>query len=133
MTRFVLVYLATIIPFLAIDAVWLARVVPGFFQQRIGHLLAQDVNFGAAVGFYLLYGVGIVYFAVLPGLDAGSWRLALMNGALFGFFAYATYDMTNYATLRGYPFSVVALDVTWGTVLTGVSALIGYLIIDRFA
>ncbi len=132
MTRFLLVYLATIIPFLAIDAVWLSQVVPAFFQTRIGHLLAPTVNLPAALGFYLLYGAGIVYFAVIPGLDAGSWQLALLNGALFGFFAYATYDMTNYATLRDYPFSVVAFDVTWGTVLTGTSAVIGYLIIDRF-
>lgn len=81
----------------------------------------------AAIGFYLIFVVGVVIFAVLPALQAGSWKTALLYGALFGFFTYATYDMTNLATLKGWSFPVTVVDIAWGAFLTGISALAGYL------
>jgi len=86
------------------------------------------VNFTAAGGFYLMYCVGIVIFAISPALRSGAWTDAALYGALFGFFCYATYDMTNMATIRDWPVRMSIVDMAWGTVLTGVSATLGYLV-----
>lgn len=126
MLKYALAYGATALTFLALDYVWLAHLARRFFVDRIGHLLADKPNFGAAAGFYLVYVVGIIVFAVAPALRSGSPLAAAGMGALFGFFAYATYEMTNYATLRNWPASMVAVDVAWGTVLTGIAALAGF-------
>lgn len=123
--QYIVAYFATAFVFLAIDYVWLAKIASRFYADRIGHLLMDKPNLPAAGGFYVMYVVGIVVFAVAPALKNDSLTVALCYGALFGFFTYATYDMTNYATLRGWPFVVVAVDVLWGTVLSGVSALLG--------
>lgn len=126
-------YLFTAIPFLAIDAVWLGFIITDFFKANIGHLMADTVNFPVAAGFYLLYAAGIVFFAVKPALEQSSAKKALINGALFGFFCYGTYDMTNLATLRDWPAIVAVVDITWGTTLTGLSALIGYALTQKFS
>jgi len=125
--KFVTAYIATASVFLVCDMVWLGVVAKGFYRSRLDALLLADVNLPAAVAFYLVYIAGIMVFATLPGFNAGAWKTALMFGALFGFFAYATYDLTNLATLRGWPISLALLDIAWGTVLTGVSATLGYL------
>ena len=101
-------------------------------QEGIGALLADQINITAAVVFYLLYVAGIVIFAISPALESGSWRTALTMGALFGFFAYATYDMTNLATLRDWPVAVTAVDMAWGTFSTGLSATAGFLAAKYF-
>jgi uncharacterized membrane protein len=126
MAKYGIAYLTTAVVFLAIDMVWLGFVAKTFYRDRIGHLLAEDFNLVAATGFYLFYVIGIVIFAVAPALQSGSWKTALTMGALFGLFAYATYDMTNLATLRGWPVAVTVVDMAWGTVITGVSATAGY-------
>ena len=110
-------YLLTIPVFFAIDLLWLGVVAKSFYQNRLAHLLSQDVNWPAAFLFYFMYIVGIILFAVKPGLEAGSLAKAATWGALFGFFTYATYDLTNLATLREWPIKVVVVDVLWGTVL----------------
>ena len=110
-------YLLTIPVFFAIDLLWLGVVAKNFYQDNLAHLLSQDVNWPAAFLFYFMYIVGIILFAVKPGLEAGSLAKAAMWGALFGFFTYATYDLTNLATLREWPIKVVVVDVLWGTVL----------------
>ena len=125
---YVKAYAATAAVFLAIDAVWLGVVAQNFYFSRLSHLLADEVNYAAAGGFYLAYAAGVVYFAVAPALAQGSWRRAALNGALLGLIAYGTYDMTNIATLRDWPVIVSVVDMAWGTVLTGTSALAGYLI-----
>ena len=124
--KFIKTYLLTAIPFLVIDAVWLGSIITDFFKANIGHLMADTVNFPVAAGFYLLYAVGIVFFAVKPALDKSCIKTAFIKGALFGFFCYGTYDMTNLATLKDWPAIVAVVDITWGTILTGTSALIGY-------
>lgn len=110
-------YLLTIPVFFAIDLLWLGVVAKNFYQNSLAHLLSQDVNWPAAFLFYFMYIVGIILFAVKPGLEAGSLAKAAMWGALFGFFTYATYDLTNLATLREWPIKVVVVDILWGTVL----------------
>ncbi len=124
--QYVIAYIATAIVFLAIDYVWLSQVATRFYFDRIGHLLMDQPNLAAAGMFYLLYVVGIVIFAVAPALKAESVGTALIYGAMFGFFTYATYDLTNYATLRQWPLVVVIVDISWGTLLSAVSATLGY-------
>ncbi|MHA7776986.1 DUF2177 family protein [Roseibium sp. M-1] len=126
MLKFVTAYAATALVFLGLDYVWLSRVASGFYFDRLGHLLMEKPNLTAAGLFYAVFVVGIVFFAVSPALKAESLGAAILQGALFGFFTYATYDMTNYATLRDWPVLVVIVDVAWGTFLTGVSAAAGY-------
>lgn len=127
MIQYLAAYAFTAVVFLAIDFLWLSKIARRFYVDALGDLLLDAPKLGAAAGFYALYVVGIVIFAVAPALREGSVLTALGYGALFGFFAYATYDMTNYATLRGWPLSVVVVDIAWGTVLTGVSAALGTL------
>lgn len=125
MTHYLVAYLATMAVFFAIDFVWLGIVAKGFYREQIGPLLLDDFRVGYAALFYLLYGVGIVVFAVLPGLKSDSLLTALGFGALFGLIAYSAYDLTNLATLKGYTTTVAFVDMAWGTLLTGVSAAAG--------
>ena len=120
-------YLATALGFLVLDIIWLGFVAKNFYQQEIGPLLLEKFNMGAAVAFYLLFVAGIVIFAVAPALQNGSWKTALLLGVLFGFFTYATYDLTNLATLKGWSPTVTVVDISWGAALTGTSAVVGYL------
>ena len=129
---YVIAYLATAVVFFGIDYVWLTRVAGSFYRDHVGALMADEVNYAVAGAFYAVYVVGIVIFAVNPALKSGSWQDALIYGLLFGFFAYATYDFTNLATLRDWPVIVTIVDVTWGTFITGVSAWAGYLIARNF-
>jgi len=124
--KLLLGYVLTTGVFFLIDFIWLGTVAKSFYDKHIGELLLDDFNIPAAVGFYLVYIVGIFIFAVLPGHEAQSAAKALTMGALFGFFAYATYDMTNLATLKGWSTTVVMVDILWGTILTGSVALAGY-------
>jgi uncharacterized membrane protein len=125
------IYLLTVPIFFAIDMVWIGVVARNFYQTQLIHFLGP-VNWTAAIVFYLLYIIGIVVFAIVPGLHAGSMQKALVLGALFGFMAYATYDLTNLATLRDWPMIVVVVDIIWGTVLTGAVAAGGYYAAKHF-
>jgi uncharacterized membrane protein len=125
--QFVYLYLLTIPAFFAIDMIWLGLVATKFYQSQIGFLMGP-VNWTAAIVFYLLYIIGIIIFAVSPALEAQSFSKAVILGALFGFFAYATYDPTNLATIKDWPIMVTIVDLIWGTVLTSSVAAISYLI-----
>ena len=126
MLQHIVAYITTAAVFLAIDYVWLSQIATRFYFDRLGHLLMDKPNMAAAGAFYLMYVVGIVIFAVTPALKSETMMPALVFGALFGFFTYATYDITNFATLRGWPLIVVGVDVAWGTLLSSVSAVSGY-------
>lgn len=128
MTRFAVAYAATAIVFCGLDFLWLGFIAKGYYQSQIGALLLEKPNLAVAALFYALYIVGVLIFAVLPALDAGHWGKALLYGALFGFFAYATYDLTNLATLKGWSPGIALLDLGWGTVVTGLAATAGYLV-----
>ena len=124
MGRYVIAYVITIVIFFAIDFVWLGTVARTFYRNEIGPLLLDKFNIPVAVCFYLMYVVGIVFYAVSPGLKSDSLRIALLNGALFGFFTYATYDFTNLATLKGYTMKVAIVDTIWGTFLVGLTSVV---------
>lgn len=122
---YVYLYLLTIPIFFLIDMVWLGVVAKNFYQTNLASFLGP-VNWMAAIIFYLIFIVGILIFAVVPALNADSWRHALIFGCLFGFFTYATYDLTNLATLKDWPLSVVFVDILWGSVLSGSVAFLSY-------
>ena len=128
MSRIAIAYVATAIAFCGLDFIWLGWVAKGYYQAQVGPLLLDKPNLPVAAAFYALYIVGVLIFAVLPALEAGSWGKALLYGALFGLFAYATYDLTNLATLKGWSAGIALLDLAWGAVVTGASATLGYLV-----
>lgn len=121
-------YLTALTVFLALDAVWLGVVARGFYRTHLGGLMRPDINWGAALLFYLMFIAGLLVFAVLPGLDRQSLGRAAGLGALFGLICYATYDLTNLATLRGFPGIVAAVDLAWGAVIAGATASATYLL-----
>ncbi len=121
--KYIIIYIITLVIFLAIDAVWLGLVAAGLYQTYLSGFIGAS-NLLAAGLFYLLYPVGVVDFAVREGLRQASPSKAFTSGALFGLFAYATYDLTNWATLPGWPAVIVAVDIAWGTILTGSTAAI---------
>ncbi len=121
-------YLLTIPVFFAIDMLWLGVIARNFYREKLGALLSPQVNWTAALLFYFMYIAGILIFAVRPGLETGSLARACLFGALFGFFTYATYDLTNLATLRDWPLVVVVVDIAWGTVLCTLVSSGSYLI-----
>jgi len=126
-------YLATVPVFFAIDMLWLGVLARSFYQTNLRHLLSPEVNWPAAFVFYFIYIAGILLFAVRPGLEAQSLGKACLWGALFGFFTYATYDLTNLATLRDWPLNVVLVDIAWGTVLCTLVAGGSYLLALKLA
>lgn len=114
------------------DAFWLTVVASKFYKSQIGNLLLEKPNMTAAVIFYVIYVIGIVAFVLSPALEKGSWQYALGYGALFGFVAYATYDLTNLSTLKGFTTKLVIVDMIWGAVLTAAVSVISYGIITRW-
>ena len=126
--KYLYLYLLTFVVFLAIDAVWLGVIAKNLYSEKIGHLLAENPNLIAAEIFYLLFVGTVLIFAVIPGYEAQSLTKTIMLGALFGMITYATYDLTNLATLRDWPLSVTVIDVIWGTSLSVVTSVAGYYI-----
>ena len=118
-------YLALVPVFFLVDMLWLGVIATDFYQAQIGHLLSPHVDWMAAVAFYLLFIAGIQYFAVRPGLAAGQISVAALNGGLFGFFTYITYELTNRATLPAWPLTMVFADTAWGVLLCAVVASSG--------
>ena len=119
-------YLLTTVVFFAIDLVWLGVIAKNLYNKHLGSLLADQVNWTAAIIFYLLFIVGIFIFAIVPAVNKESLKHAIMMGALFGFFTYATYDLTNLATLKDWPIKIVFIDIIWGSVLTAAVSASGY-------
>lgn len=115
-----------------LDAIWLTQVGPRLYRPAIGELLADKPEMRAAVAFYLIYVTGIVFIAVSPALRDGSLIRATIMGGALGFVAYATYDLTNQATLKVWPLHVTLIDVAWGTLLTAAAAAAGYWLAARF-
>ena len=114
MTRYLAAYAVCIVVMLLLDLLWIGVVARPWYQQGIGHLMAERFNGLAAAAFYAVYGFGLVYFVVLPDGASTSWGKTVLAGALFGLCAYATYDLTNAATLRQWPWSVSLMDMAWG-------------------
>lgn len=112
-------YLITLVVFTLIDLVWLLVISKRLYQEKIGHLMADTVNLPAAAIFYLLYILALVFFVINPAVDKKSVLYALGAGAFFGLVAYGTYDLTNLATLKGWPASLTVIDLIWGSFVTG--------------
>lgn len=123
--RHLQLYLALVPVFFVVDLLWLGVIAVDFYQAQIGHLLSPQVDWAAAVAFYLLFIGGIQYFGVRPGLASGRIGDAAVNGGLFGFFTYITYELTNRATLPAWPLTMVFIDTAWGVLLSAVVASIG--------
>jgi uncharacterized membrane protein len=114
--------------FFVVDIFWLGIVAKGFYRRYLGFILSPQVNWPAAIIFYLLYIAGILFFAVRPAIICNSWGHAAGLGALFGFFTYATYDLTNLATIKNWPLIVVVVDILWGVCLCSVVACLSFMI-----
>lgn len=120
-------YLTLLVAFFAIDMVWLGLVARSFYQKYLGFLLAPSTNWIAAIIFYLLFILGILVFVLLPGLESGSLKTTLLRAALYGLITYATYDLTNLATLKDWPLGLSMIDMLWGMVLSTSVSAIGFL------
>ena len=114
--------------FVLADMIWLGLLARDIYFKQLGHLLIENYNWAAAIVFYLVFIIGILIFAVIPAIEKGSLARAVIYGALFGFFCYATYDLTNLATLKGWPLGITFIDMVWGAVLSGLVATVGFLI-----
>ena len=129
---FLKLYAVAFVTFMAIDLVWLGVVARSFYRAQLGPLMRSDVNWVAAVLFYVVFVAGIVVLAVWPAIERGSLAHAMALGALFGLVTYAAYDLTNLATLEGFPVRMVIVDMLWGTVLCTSISTITYLAASRF-
>lgn len=126
MLQFILLYLVVLGAFLVIDMIWLGLVARTFYRNQLGYIMSPNVNWPAAIIFYLLFIVGLIFFVVYPSIGRDSWVYALFSGAFFGLICYATYDLTNLATLKGWPLKVTLVDLAWGSFLSAVLSLIGF-------
>ncbi|TBW40705.1 DUF2177 family protein [Siculibacillus lacustris] len=126
MKTLLIAYVATLAAFLAIDFVWLSRMGEVLYRPILGDLLRPDFLPLPALIFYAIFVGGLVFFAVRPSLAVGDWTTAALNGAVLGFVAYATYDLTNQATLRHWSTTLTLIDLAWGTVLSGLAATAGH-------
>ena len=122
-------YVLTLIVFLIIDLAWLGFIAKNVYQKYLGSFLTDTVNWTAAFIFYLIYVVGISIFAIYPSVNTNSALSAILLGALFGLFTYATYDLTNLATLKGWPLPIVFIDIAWGIILSAAVSLSGFYIV----
>jgi uncharacterized membrane protein len=127
-----LLYVLTIPVFFAFDMLWLGVIAKDFYRRNFGHLMRPDTKWAAAIIFYLIFIVGLLMFAVLPALEKGTMLRAIFLGASFGFFCYATFDLTGYAVIRDFPLSIVLADILWGIVLSGAVAGASYFLGEKF-
>ncbi len=125
---FVKMYLIALVVFVLIDGVWLGFISKNLYSKELSHLLTNNPNWTAAVIFYLLFLVGLVYFVINPGIEQESIKTILISGALFGLIIYATYDLTNLATLKEWPVKITIIDLIWGTSLSTVVSTVTYYI-----
>lgn len=132
MTKIIFNYILTFAVFLAIDMLWLGFIAKNLYKKYLGNILSNQINWPAAIIFYLIFVIGILIFAVYPAINKNDVIAALSLGALFGAMAYATYDLTNWATLKDWPWQIVIIDIIWGAVLAGLVSTAGFYITKYF-
>jgi len=132
-SRILLIYAVSIPVFFVVDMIWLGVIAKGFYRKALEPLLTPNINWTAAIIFYFLFLAGILIFAILPGMEKRSLGYTVLMAALFGFIAYATYDLTNLATLRDWPLMLSIVDMLWGSFLSASTAAITYLIMSRIS
>lgn len=133
MNKYLAAYGATALVMVALDALWLGVLAKSNYQHGIGHLMAENPKIWVAALFYALFVVGLVIFVVAPSGQTATWQGTLLKGALFGFFAYATYDLTNLATLKDWPLSLSLMDMAWGATVSAAAGVAGKFGFDYFA
>ncbi len=131
MFKFLPAYIATIIVMFILDIIWLSQIAQPLYKAGIGHLMADAPKLGFAAFFYLVFVFGLMWFAVRPNAQAKGLKSTFIAGATFGFFIYASYDLTNLALLKDWPLKLSLIDMTWGTLLSGVCASVGKFMLDK--
>ena len=131
MIKFLPAYICTIIFMFIVDLIWLSQLAQPLYQAGIGHLMAAEPKLGFAAIFYLVFVFGLMWFAVRPNIAAKGLKSTFFSGAIFGFFIYASYDLTNLALLKDWPLKLSIIDMTWGTSLSGVCAAFGKFMLDN--
>lgn len=129
---FLKLYAVAVTIFFAMDMLWLGVIAKNFYKNQIGHLLKSDVNWLAAISFYLLFVAGLVVFVITPAIEKQSWMHALLFGAFFGLVTYATYDLTNLAVAKDWPVLVTVIDLAWGAILAASVSVLTYLTVTTF-
>jgi uncharacterized membrane protein len=130
---FLKLYIIALTLFLLIDMTWLGLIAKNFYSQQIGFLMKSNINYFAAITFYLLFIMGIVLFIVIPAIEKNSWVNALVFGALFGLITYATYDLTNLATIKDWPLLMTIIDLIWGSFIASSVSVLTYFISLKFS
>ncbi|HAB98599.1 MAG TPA: DUF2177 domain-containing protein [Parachlamydiales bacterium] len=123
---FLKLYLVSLSVFFFIDLFWLGVIAKDLYKDQIGFLMSSEVRWGPAILFYCLFMAGLSFFVIEPAFHKGNWVSALMYGGFFGLVCYATYDLTNLATLKGWPLKIVVIDLTWGTFISAITSLITF-------
>lgn len=131
MKSLVVAWITALVAFAGIDFVWLSRMGDTFYRPAMGDMVLSGFRLAPAIVFYLIFAAGLTWIAVRPALAEGGWTVAFVNGAVLGFVAYATYDLTNQATLRHWSTALTVVDIAWGTLLSGVAAAIATLVAGR--
>ena len=131
MLKLFITYLTTAVVMVLIDLIWLGVIAKPMYQAGIGHLMAEKPNIAAAISFYALFPVGLMIFAILPESANAGWQRTALLGALFGFFTYATYDLTNLATLKNYPLQLALIDILWGSLVSAIAASAGRWVFNK--
>ena len=127
--KLILSYLLATLVFFAIDMVWLGFIAKNLYRKYLSGFLSDTINWKAAIIFYLIFIAGIFIFAIMPAVEKNSMTKAIIYGAMFGFFTYATYDLTNLATLKNWPLQIVFIDMAWGALLTALVSTAGFYIV----
>ena len=131
MTMFLKLLFIALPIFIALDLTWLGVVAKNFYRAQLGFIMTSDIKWTAAIVFYLVFISGLVFFVIAPAVEKGEWTQALLIGALFGFIAYATYDLTNLATLKDWPLLVTIVDMAWGATIGAAVSTATYFIADK--
>lgn len=127
---FLTAFFVALVSMFAIDIVWLTSMMSRFYKPRMEHLLASEFSMVPAIVFYLIYAFVLTYLVIVPAYQSGSWQTAVVSGLLFGLAAYATYDLTNQATLKNWPLDLSLVDMAWGSFLTGTVSFISYRVLS---
>ena len=125
-------YLITVVVFFAFDLTWLGLIAKKMYAEKLGYIMASQVNWLPAILFYLLFVVGLLLMVIFPAIEKKSWTHALLYGLLFGLVTYATYDLTNLATLKNWPLSITIIDLIWGSFLSAATSVISFFAIQKF-
>jgi uncharacterized membrane protein len=128
MVELLKLYGITFSVFMLIDLVWLGVIAKNLYRKYLGFLMSPTVNWTAAIGFYMLFIIGMIFFVIQPALDRGSLNYALLAGGFFGLITYGTYDLTNLATLKDWPLNITFIDLAWGTTLCALTSAISFIL-----